>query len=146
MGGQAERKGETLTRCLLDFGELLLNCGAEVSRVEDSLCRIANAYGAEEVDAFVIPSLISISLVLPEEPALTQTRRIRSDTSTDFYRLEKLNALSRSCCADPPELEALRAQIDHIAAGEKPAKVIFMPVSIFANPFVKLTFVLAPPA
>ena len=43
---------------MLEMGELLLDCGAEVSRVEDTLSRLGAAYGAERTDVFVIPSII----------------------------------------------------------------------------------------
>ena len=90
--------------CLLEMGVLLLDCGAEVSRVEDTLGRLGKVYGAERTDTFVIPSMISMSLAFLSE-TLTETRRINSNSSTDFYRLEKLNALSRECCTQPLPLE-----------------------------------------
>ena len=88
-----------LIACLLEMGELLLGCGAEISRIEDTLQRLGKAYGAERMDVFVIPSLISVTLSFPGNEAVTETRRIRSSGGNDFYRLEKLNDLSRRCCA-----------------------------------------------
>ena len=55
-----------LAECLLDMGALLLNCGAEISRVEDTLCRMGRAYGAQQVEAFVITSIISLTIELPD--------------------------------------------------------------------------------
>ena len=51
-----------LMNCLLDMGQLLLECGAEISRVEDTLSRMARAYGCEHVEVFVITSFISLSV------------------------------------------------------------------------------------
>ena len=113
-----------LLECMLKMGDLLLDAGAEISRVEDTLSRVGKAYGAQRVDVFVIPSLISLSMAFHEGEAATQTRRILSNGLTDFYRLEKLNSLSRSCCADPMPLPALRAKLDRVAAGHKPFPVI----------------------
>lgn len=113
-----------LLDCMLEMGDLLLDAGAEISRVEDTLSRMGRAYGALRTDVFVIPSLISISMEFVEGEATTQTRRIHSNGLTDFYRLEKLNALSRSCCAEPLPTPELRAQLDHVAAGRKPFAVI----------------------
>ena len=53
----------TLLRCLLDMGEMLLESGAEINRVEDTITRMGSAYGAERTDVFVITSIISITLV-----------------------------------------------------------------------------------
>ena len=64
------------------MGEALQNSGAEVFRVEDTLNRIAAAYGAEEVNIFVITSSIVVTLTMPDLPPQTQTdlrkRDIRS--------------------------------------------------------------------
>ena len=113
-----------LLDCMLEMGDLLLDAGAEISRVEDTLSRMGRAYGALRTDVFVIPSIISISMEFPAADSLTETRRIHSNGLTDFYRLEKLNALSRSCCAEPLPTPELRAQLDHVAAGRKPFAVI----------------------
>ena len=117
-----ETQGRLLD-CLLDLGQLLLGCGAEISRVEDTLTRVGKAYGAAETDVFVITSIISLTMEFPGHEAVTETRRIVRDDGTDFYRLEKLNALSRAVCAEPIEVDGLRARIDAVAAGRKPFRV-----------------------
>ena len=106
MNDSGKTENSRFLDCLLEMGALLLDCGAEVSRVEDTLDRLGKVYGAERTDTFVIPSMISMSLAFPSE-TLTETRRINSNGSTDFYRLEKLNALSRECCTQPLPLEEL---------------------------------------
>ena len=114
-----------LLDCLLEMGDLLLDCGAEIGRVEDTLSRMGAAYGAGRPSVFVIPSLISISMAFPGEAALTETRRIHSNGNTDFYRLEKLNALSRQCSAEPIPVPELRERLEKVAAGRKPFPVVF---------------------
>ena len=64
-----------LLDCMLEMGELLLDCGAEISRVEDTLERVGKAYGANRVDVFAIPSFISITLNFPVTIPVTETRR-----------------------------------------------------------------------
>ena len=113
-----------LLDCLLEMGDLLLDSGAEISRVEDTLARMGKAYGAARMDVFVIPSIISISMEFPGDESLTETRRIHSNGLNDFYRLEKLNALSRSCCQTPLPLDDLRNALDRVHAGRKPFRVI----------------------
>ena len=124
-----------LIACLLEMGELLLDCGAEISRIEDTLQRLGRAYGAERMDIFVIPSLISVTLSFPGNEAVTETRRIRSTGGNDFYRLEKLNALSRSCCADPLPTGELRARLEKIAQGKKPRSVVLCGSLLAAGSF-----------
>ena len=50
------------------WAKLYKNSGAEVFRVEDTLNRIAIAYGAEDVNVFVITSSIVVTLTMPSLP------------------------------------------------------------------------------
>lgn len=120
---------------LLDMGQLLLDCGAEISRVEDTLTRMGRAYGARQMDVFVITSIISMSMDFPDGEPLTETRRILSTGSTDFYRLEKLNTLSRECCAQPLPVAELRGRLDKVAAGRKPFSVALLGSVLGAGSF-----------
>ncbi|MCR5663582.1 MAG: threonine/serine exporter family protein [Oscillospiraceae bacterium] len=106
--------------CLLEMGDLLLDSGAEISRVEDTLERMGRSYGSVRTDVFVIPSLISITMDFPGNEAITATRRIHSNGNTDFYRLEKLNSLSRECSVSPVPLSELRERLTKVAHGRKP--------------------------
>ena len=124
-----------LIACLLEMGELLLDCGAEISRIEDTLQRLGRAYGAERMDIFVIPSLISVTLSFPGNEAVTETRRIRSSGGNDFYRLEKLNDLSRQCCAGPLPIGELRARLEKVARGKKPRSVVYWGSVLAAGSF-----------
>lgn len=86
-----------LIKCLLDLGESLLLAGAEINRVEDSLSRVAKNYGALKVDVFVLTSVINITVTFNDESLETQTRRLNKASSTDFKKIEELNALCRNC-------------------------------------------------
>ena len=61
----------------LDMGDALLNSGAEIFRVEDTLNRMGYACGAAQMNVFVITSSIVITMEFLGEGARTQTRRIR---------------------------------------------------------------------
>ena len=128
-------KQTEFAECLLDMGALLLDCGAEVSRVEDTLCRMGKAYGARHTDAFVITSIIILTMDFGDEDAITETRRIYSSAGNDFYRLEKLNHLSRACCAAPIPVQELQEKLAHIAGGRKPEKVILLGSVLAAGSF-----------
>ena len=85
---------------LIKMGEALQNSGAEVFRVEDTLNRIAAAYGAQEVNVFVITSSIVVTLTMPQLPPQTQTRRLRHASGHDRLMRGALTALGRG----PPSL------------------------------------------
>ena len=109
-----------LMDCLLDMGQMLLECGAEISRVEDTLTRMAKAYGCLRADVFVITSIISLSMEFHEDEPLTETRRIYSSTDTDFSRLEILNSISRSCCRNPLPVPQLKKSLQQVSSVKKP--------------------------
>ena len=109
-----EAEVSQLLGVLIKMGEALQNSGAEVFRVEDTLNRIATAYGAEEVNVFVITSSIVVTLTMPKALPQTQTRRLRKDSGNDLLELEQLNALSRRICAAPPPVETFQRELNAI--------------------------------
>jgi len=95
---EAEQANEYLYQ-ILEVGQSMLQCGGEVSRVEDSIRRMCLAFGAERADVFTITSSIVVTIYARKFGALTQTRRIKG-MEYDLHRLELLNALSRRICAE----------------------------------------------
>ena len=91
--------------CLaLDVGEGMLKNGAEVARVEDTIERICQAYGAVHVEVFTIISMINAAVRMPDGSYSSQLRRVKQ-TSTNLDRLEGLNNLSRKICRETPSLD-----------------------------------------
>lgn len=114
---------ETLIHALLDMGEAMMSCGAEVHRIEDTLTRIADAYGIREINVFVITSDITLTLGFDDGRSITRTRRIVKGESTDFTKLEKLNTLSRDLCVGRFDKAKLPEVICGItSAPERPVK------------------------
>lgn len=106
-----------LIRVLLDMGEELISSGAEIYRAEDTLRRMAKAYGAADCEVFIITSSIVITLTMEGESPKTQTRRIRRTVDNNFTKLEDLNALSRNVCAHPVPVGELQSRMKKTAAG-----------------------------
>ena len=105
-------KFEQILAGILDIGEIMLVSGAEVNRVEDTVQRMAKAYGCNRVDVFTITSSIVVT-VHREGKIYTQTRRIR-EYRTDIARIEACNSLSRSVCKHPMSAEEFLAQCDQL--------------------------------
>lgn len=57
---------EKLVQGILNIGEAMLQCGAEIFRVEDSLYRMYKSYGFVKYDVYVIPSNIQVTVESPE--------------------------------------------------------------------------------
>lgn len=110
-------KNAELVSVALDIGENMLRCGAEVSRVEDSITRICQSYGAGRVDVFTITSSILVTVQCEDGECVTQTRRIRG-YSTDFTKLDHLNTLSRTICKTQPGIQEVHQQIEKVLKTE----------------------------
>jgi uncharacterized membrane protein YjjP (DUF1212 family) len=110
-----EKRYTDLLTGLLNMAEAMLVCGSEITRVEDTITRVGLAYGAVDMNVFVITSCIIITIGAPDGHEMTQTRRVLVAGGTDFVKLEKFNDLSRRCCAgkvDAADLSREVAQID----------------------------------
>lgn len=103
---------------IMDMGEILLTHGAEVSRIEDTIGRLCEAYGFVRSDVFTITSSVIVTATLPDGRTITQTRRIR-ERDTDLGRVEKINALSRKICAHPLNLEQFQKEVQEIREKKK---------------------------
>lgn len=100
-----------LMHVLLDFGEMMMTSGAAIHRVEDTITRIGLAYGVKKTGIVVITYTIWITLSFQDGEEMTLSRRVPSAGTTDFIRMEKLNALSRRCCREPITIEELRQEL-----------------------------------
>lgn len=109
-----EQKQENIfLKLFLDFGEKMLESGAEIGRVEDSLCRLGKAYGATQTEVFAITSSIVLTLTL-DDVEMTGTRRIRQGTDLNFAKVDALNSLCRSCAECPLSPAEFQEELDRI--------------------------------
>lgn len=96
------------------LGYQLMASGAEISRVEDSILRLMQAYGVPDAQVFAIPSCLIVCLTPPNDQPITQISRI-PDHGIDLDRLELCNALCRRLCHDRPPLEDALRQVSYIS-------------------------------
>ena len=111
-----EMTSEEVLTCAINIGEQLLVSGAEISRVEDTIRRICNAYGIRQSHIFSIASCIIVTLETKERKWITQTRRILS-YGTDMWKLDRLNDLSRRICATQPSFAVIDQEYEKILKG-----------------------------
>lgn len=125
--------------CLLDVGELLLSNGAGVSRVEDALERLGNAFGFKRCDIHAINSSIILTMTTPCGNIETQARRIHSIT-TNLYAVEQANDLSRKICSGKADLAMVRERVEEIRKAKVyPPTLIYLGFAI-AGSFFTLFF------
>ncbi|MCH4007502.1 MAG: threonine/serine exporter family protein [Eubacterium sp.] len=98
---------------ILDIGEAMLICGAEVSRAEDSMYRMCRAYGFVRYDVFVIVSNLQATIETKEGEIITQIRHI-SRSATNYDRLDYLNNLSRYVVKKKPDHETIHKKFEEV--------------------------------
>ena len=97
---------------LLDMGEAMLCSGAEINRIEDTFLKLGVSYNVKEINVFVIPALITLTIRTNDGFELTQSRRILSKKiTTNLYRLEKLNNIAHNCRNQTYSLDVLKKLI-----------------------------------
>jgi uncharacterized membrane protein YjjP (DUF1212 family) len=79
----------------------MMKSGAETYRVEDTMTRIASAYGITEAHSFVTPTGIIVSL---QGVSPTQLVRI-SNRTTDLEKVARVNGISRQIAGGSLDVE-----------------------------------------
>lgn len=110
---------------VLDIGCRLLEAGAEVRRVEDTVERLCFAYGAHSVDVFSIVVLVGVTVEGPNGAHYTQIRKVGS-IGNSLVRIEKLNALSRRLCACPESPGTVKAEVKRICTKKTYSDVLML--------------------
>ncbi|MFD0959664.1 threonine/serine exporter family protein [Paenibacillus chungangensis] len=98
---------EDVTEICLLAGKIMLQSGGETYRVEDTMMRIAEAFGIPESQSFVMPTGIIFGI----QGAYPATRLVRiTDRTTDLQKVTQVNDLSRQIASGNISLdEALEA-------------------------------------
>lgn len=104
---------QKLLNIAIDLGHFLLESGAEIYRVEESIQRVLYAYGIKHVDVFAIPSNITVTITMADDTCFTRLRRIYS-RGTNYQMVEELNSLSRYICEQRPPVEEIRLKLKEI--------------------------------
>ena len=98
-----EREVDRLLGDTLRLGRQMVESGAEIRRVEDTMTRIATAYGLTVENSFAILSMVQLTVRTPEGALHTQSARV-GQIVTDLGEIERLNADARKLCRDTPAL------------------------------------------
>ncbi len=103
---------EELLNAATALGDSLLENGAEIYRVEESMHRMFQAYGAQG-DVFAIPTCIVASVSAKDGRTFSKTKRIYT-RGTNFDKVKELNDLCRRVCRDTPSLESVWEELRSI--------------------------------
>ncbi|MDR7077081.1 uncharacterized membrane protein YjjP (DUF1212 family) [Neobacillus niacini] len=102
MENQKSETYDIIEVCLL-AGKIMLQSGGETYRVEDTMMRIAAAFGIDKTHSYVTPTGIIFSAE-GSEPTKTKLIRILS-RSTDLKKVAMVNSISRKITSGETNLE-----------------------------------------
>ncbi|MCC8101364.1 MAG: threonine/serine exporter family protein [Clostridiales bacterium] len=101
---------------ILDFAlrlsEKMLVSGANLERVNDTVYRICDSYGCDDVHFFSLNCYLTLSLKDAQGNRVSGQRCIRSGMDTHLENLSRLNQLSREICAKKPDPEKLERLLE----------------------------------
>jgi uncharacterized membrane protein YjjP (DUF1212 family) len=103
---------EIMEACLL-AGKIMLQSGAETYRVEDTMMRMAAAFGITETHSYVTPTGIIFSAEGMVEPTKTKLIRIL-ERSTDLKKVAMVNGISRQISTGSLSLQEAISRLKEI--------------------------------
>lgn len=98
-------------------GKLMLSSGAEIYRVEDTICRILDKSGFKTREAFVMSTGFMVTLDDPKFDSMTVVRRVY-DRDTNLYVISMVNTVSREFCSGQIDLKTAFHRLEHMETGQ----------------------------
>ena len=119
-------------------GVLMLQSGAEIYRVEETICRICQSYAIDEVNSFVTPTGIMVSISYNKETySLVKRVHVRG---VNLHRIEQVNDLSRRISAFHPSFDLIKTELDDISKTPRYSLPVTLISSGFAAGFFSIIF------
>lgn len=104
------KQNSTAKVCML-AGKIMLECGAETYRVEDTMNRIAQAYGIKNAQSYATPTGLNFS---HEHQEMTYFRRVTS-RATDLHKIAEVNEISRKIVAGELSVSEANLRLNNVA-------------------------------
>lgn len=104
---------EQLVGLILTAGELLLTCGAEMARVEETIERMGRAAGFVQVESYATPTGLFVSLHDAAGKVYTRVKRIRGGQS-NIALIAEVNSLSRAFAAGEISAEEVQRALERL--------------------------------
>lgn len=125
MLNESDIKNETEIDRILNFaaeaGRVMLRCGGEIYRVEETIERICISFGIDDVEVFATPTALLAS-VYRNGKIYSVVKRI-NNRSTDLDMMKKINGLSRSLSYKKRSIEECEKILDDISSKDEYSKL-----------------------
>ncbi|WP_125154696.1 threonine/serine exporter family protein [Clostridium rectalis] len=120
-------------------GEIMLESGAEIYRVEETVERICHAYGVFNTDSFITPTGLVVSVTNSFGITSSKVKRIKSRT-VDLDKIALVNDLSRKICSEKLTLDFIEQSLKDIKSNKTYSKKIIILASCIAAGFFTLLY------
>lgn len=119
-------------------GIVMLQSGAEIYRVEETICRICESYDIDEANSFVTPTGIMVSICYNDQTySIVKRVTIRG---VDLHKIERINDLSRRIASTKPPLNKVEAELKDIDNTERYSLISTLFFSGIAAGFFSILF------
>lgn len=109
---------EKLLTTVVKAGKILIESGAEIYRVEETMVRLCMSYPEVQIaDSFVTGTGIMLSITVDDKTS-TRIGRVHS-RSVDLNCIDKINTLSRSVCEKHISVDDLAVALNNIEKEER---------------------------
>lgn len=116
---------QKLINTIGEIGRLLIKYGAEIYRVEESLIRMCQSYGYDNVEVFALPSYFTLSVLTNNNQTYTLSKRSRHNR-INLEKIYELNNLVRFTCQNRPGINYLQSEIKRINSVETNYMLVFL--------------------
>lgn len=115
-----------LVRSVLLAGSIIVSCGGETFRAEDTMCRILFAGGATDPEITVFSTSVSLSFIDEKGELQNITKRIK-ERGINLGKIARVNELSRRFCSGSLTIDELYQELLSIEkTNEYPRWLIFV--------------------
>ncbi|MGL4730806.1 MAG: threonine/serine exporter family protein [Clostridium sp.] len=122
-----------------DAGKIMLENGGETYRVEQTIYMICKAFGVKNINNFVTPSFIVLSITNENSETITTVRRLTTRT-VNLKKVALINDLSRSIYRKSLSMDDIRKELKYIDSTPKYSDNTVLITSAFAAGFFTLLF------
>ncbi|MBO1263655.1 threonine/serine exporter family protein [Proteiniclasticum sp. SCR006] len=106
-----------LIKLATSAGQIILESGGEIYRVEDTINKILNSYDIRDAESFVTPTGIMVSLTDMQGDVISLIHRV-SKSTVDLEKVALVNSLSRELMVHPLPLDELEIKLKEISDKE----------------------------
>ena len=115
-------------------GQIMIQNGSEISRVEDTIQRILELSRFKTAEAYVTNTGLIATLDDPEHDSLTVVKRIR-ERPTDLNKIYVVNEISRELCGGKITLKEAFHKLRHLESPQYSMKLKFFCIVVIAMAF-----------